>query len=408
MVTAECITPRNDPALRRKKEVSETRPKKNQIIIAVLAILLACTVGACVFMLVKFLSDNRTSTAENNYLLPFESTDAGLTEEDWISLLSAAGNLTLRASSPKENMPFRVIDMLPGDSVTQTFVVNVKDRDARELRFALRLIPGSKKLAEVLNIRIFTASANAPLDETTAPLYDGTFAELSEQTLSDPLILDLNGDSSEKIYYAICVSLDTSAGNEYQNLSLEAQFHWSILSENAETTTTTTSDGGFVSTETTTSISETAYEPETSRRPRPTTASETTGEPETSTSISETEIEPETSTSISETTSEPETSTSVSETEPPETSTSVSETTPEVTTTTTPPVTTEPADKCTCALNLPWCGEDTCLCPWCWLIPLLVILAAAAVTAWLVYRRLKKDNDKKPKGGKDDNVQSSR
>ena len=389
----------------------ETENRKVKLIIKILSVLLACTLLACALTILRIKTDHaaRTSTASDNYLSPSGST-ASLPEADRIYLLSlttptltqlaSTTGITLKASNPSSSETFTITDMLPGDSVTKQFTVTVKDKTATAVAFDINISSGSH-LSEVLQVTVA---------ESGKTLYEGTLRDLAAKTLS----LGLTTGTTSKLTYSITVSMPTSVGNEYQGQALYAAFKWT-LSEDPGGSGTTPSSPTTSPSAPTSSISSvtttTEPSPETSKTTSRTTKKTTTSEPtptapeptETTSAIGSgtTPIET-TPPAVTVTVAPLETST-----EPPIETTEITETSTVPPETTTTPVTstTPPAeDGCHCKLNLPWCGEETCHCPWCWLIPLLLIVAACVVTAWLIYRKYEEKKKKQAIQGGDPHV----
>lgn len=280
-------------------------------------------------MFVKLLLDNRTTTAENNYFIPYESTDSGLSKQDWISLLSTAGFFNLSSRSPQEYLPFNVENMLPGDSCHQMYMIDVKDQNAVELKLDLELTASSEPLAKALNVRLFVITdkdmKNMSDASLTAPFYEGTFYALAK--MDPPPAYTLSSNTANTIYFAFWVEFPAETGNE--NADGESLHGKKVIShfEVAVSAEKTPVGPGGTTVLDSSSVSETSESiaPETTTTVT-TTSATTTQEPITETTTSATTTEKPitvTTTSVT-TTQEPitETTTSVTVTVEPGTSTS--------------------------------------------------------------------------------------
>ena len=127
-----------------------------------------------------------------------------------------AVSLKLYNRKPQENAAFHVDNMFPGDSVTQYFRVQVSYQNPITVRYHADVREGDEKLAEVLNVRVRLLSGDEEL-------YDGPIGDMPQS-----LDYRLSGSSktTDELYYEITAYLDTSVGNDYQNLGLTADFRW--------------------------------------------------------------------------------------------------------------------------------------------------------------------------------------
>ena len=124
--------------------------------------------------------------------------------------------LYLHSRFTDDNTPFQVGNMFPGDSITNYYCIRVSHKGDVVLRFHADIRPGYEKLAEVLCCRI-------TLPENGGVLYDGLMRDMPE-SLNHALNTDKT--TTSEVYYEITAYLDTSVGNEYQNLDLVADFDW--------------------------------------------------------------------------------------------------------------------------------------------------------------------------------------
>ena len=133
-----------------------------------------------------------------------------------------AAVLELYQGQAGDNERFEVRDMLPGDTVTKYFCVRAYHEKALELFFRTEVTQETKDLGDVLHIRVTHL-------ETGEVLYDGAFAGADGQEFPEPLDENVQGETTA--YYRVDVSLDTSAGNEYQQAGLTADFEWFVKDE---------------------------------------------------------------------------------------------------------------------------------------------------------------------------------
>ena len=110
---------------------------------------------------------------------------------------------------------FALPNMLPGDTAEKEFTVNVSHRGKVTLYFSAGPDDVTAPLAGGLQL---TVTCN------NTQLYSGTFADV-------PAVLpvDLPGtaaDTTDAMTYRVTVALPTSAGNEYQNLTMTADLNW--------------------------------------------------------------------------------------------------------------------------------------------------------------------------------------
>lgn len=244
----------------------EQKPKENKlkIVIIVLAVLLAFSLAALAGTLIYNRwagSRTATVTVPDNFITPDETSqandnEAGYAETSETDLIKKAEkedktanpvkagkgqsvsknqstsqttassgtggsgrqavSLSLYNRKTQENTAFQVDNMFPGDSETQYFRVQVSYQNPITVRYHADVQKGYEKLAEVLNLRINLLSAGEVL-------YDGPIGDMPES-----LDCRLNGSSktTEELYYEITAYLDTSVGNDYQNLGLAANFRW--------------------------------------------------------------------------------------------------------------------------------------------------------------------------------------
>jgi len=130
--------------------------------------------------------------------------------------------LSLNKSNPEINHTFIVNDMMPGDVKIEDYSVDVSYIGVLDVYFTVDVRQGYEKLAEVLKCRI-----SVPTGEV---LYDGLISgvpDISRRIVSTKKI-------TETLDYTVFVYLETSVGNEYQDLELIADFRWFVYKSNAD------------------------------------------------------------------------------------------------------------------------------------------------------------------------------
>lgn len=110
---------------------------------------------------------------------------------------------------------FALPNMLPGDTAEKEFTVNVSHRGKVTLYFSAGPDDAAAPLAGGLQL---TVTCN------NTQLYSGIFADV-------PAVLPVDvpgtaADTTDAMTYRVTVSLPTSAGNEYQNLTMTADLNW--------------------------------------------------------------------------------------------------------------------------------------------------------------------------------------
>lgn len=125
-------------------------------------------------------------------------------------------NISLHKGNPEENLPLEMTNMVPGDGNTQMYRVSVSYKDTITVGFRILPKSGDEALGEALVVEV-------RLTDTDKVLYNGTLKDMPELKH----VLTTGSDAkTEEICYEITVSMSKSAGNEYQNKSLAADFVW--------------------------------------------------------------------------------------------------------------------------------------------------------------------------------------
>lgn len=123
--------------------------------------------------------------------------------------------LALYRGNASAAQAFALPNMLPGDTAEKEFTVNVSHRGKVTLYFSAGPDDVAAPLAGGLQL---TVTCN------NTQLYSGTFADV-------PAVLPVDvpgtaADTTDAMTYRVTVALPTSAGNEYQNLTMTADLNW--------------------------------------------------------------------------------------------------------------------------------------------------------------------------------------
>lgn len=129
---------------------------------------------------------------------------------------TGATTLSLYNRNADDNIPFKVVNMFPGDRETHNYCIRVFHNGTVILRFHADIRAGYEKLAEVLCCRVV-------LSDSGEVLYDGLMRDMPDP-LNHPLYA--NAKTTSYVGYEITVYLKTSVGNEYMNQRLVADFRW--------------------------------------------------------------------------------------------------------------------------------------------------------------------------------------
>lgn len=211
---------------------SPQKLKKLRIVIIVLAALLAVSLAALAVTVIRAsahgdsatvsIPGNITSGSAHAETAAYRTSTKpdGSRTQSAVSL-SALGQarrvtLSLYRKQPEDNTPFNVVNMLPGDAVTQNYNVRVSHSGDVTVRFRAIIRPGYEKLAEVLMLRV-------KLLNTGETLYDGLMRDMPRSVNHK---LTASGSTTSDLEYELTAYLDTSVGNKYQNQELIADFHW--------------------------------------------------------------------------------------------------------------------------------------------------------------------------------------
>ena len=118
------------------------------------------------------------------------------------------------------NKTFKVSNMFPGDSKTQTYKIEVLDKEVRSISFLPEVASETAPLTDVV---IITFS----VDDAANPYFRGTVNDFPE----GGVVVPLDGESME---FHVTVTLDTSAGNECQNGEIVLNLLWGASGNEAD------------------------------------------------------------------------------------------------------------------------------------------------------------------------------
>ena len=152
---------------------------------------------------------SQESSSVSGSAAQMESTASGSEER-------RAAVISLYTKHSGDNVPFHAENLFPGDRETKYFCVQVSYQGKVTVKYHADVRPGYEKLAEVLKCRIVLLT-----DGTL--LYDGLMRDMPA---SLDRVLTSTAERTDTLYYEITAYLDTSVGNDYQNLPLIADFCW--------------------------------------------------------------------------------------------------------------------------------------------------------------------------------------
>lgn len=207
----------------------ERKTRAIRIAIIVLASLLAVSVCALTGTIVKSTTYQplaADATAPNNVISPnptARQTPRTTAQNQVVPVASSANasqipdnttGLELYRRQMTAQDAFHVTNMFPGDSATRDYNVSVSHNGTITVHFTASARENNT-LANGLYVKVELANNNTVL-------YNGTLANIP----ADLPVQTGSGSGTDSLIYTITVSLPTSAGNEYQNKTLVADFNW--------------------------------------------------------------------------------------------------------------------------------------------------------------------------------------
>ncbi len=167
--------------------------KKSKIAIIVLSVLLLISLSLLTFGVIRVL---QRSIAEES----IKNNSIGAVEKDW---------------------KMEVSGMLPGDSNTKYYEVELKHEGGVFLCFRADVAKSTNQLENVLNLKVENRDSGALMCE-------GKLIDLTGRMFQESFLDESSKDTI--LTYKVTVSMDTSVGNEYQNSSLTLNFKWFLQS----------------------------------------------------------------------------------------------------------------------------------------------------------------------------------
>jgi len=196
--------------------------RTEKIVITILSVLLVISLGILLFLHIYSPSKKTHTEVSGNVINPEpesssgSSSDIGGTSRSEADTSRPTINLSLYWSHSVYNVPFRVVNMLPGDSETRYYSVKVSYKGDVSVEFKPKIRPGYETLAEVLR-------CNITLQNSGEVLYDGLMSNVPE-SIKQSLSSDIQ--TVDVLVYEVSVYLDDSVDNRYQNKELVADFEW--------------------------------------------------------------------------------------------------------------------------------------------------------------------------------------
>lgn len=168
-------------------------------------------------------SKNNTEESKTEPTNPDVTLDVSNPDLDNKPVKPTANVISLFKGQNIDNEPFKVTNMLPGDSYEKYYCVKISHNKDLKLCFKTEINFESNDLSEILDIKVTHLN-------TSNIIYEGKLGDM----LSDGYFEDipLPDDYETEAYYKIEVSMPTSAGNKYQNSSIDADFVWLLTDEN--------------------------------------------------------------------------------------------------------------------------------------------------------------------------------
>ena len=164
-------------------------------------VIVACTIVAILLLisilLLLFLPKNEHG---NNF---YETLFGG----------SGKNLITLNDQDSTGNAHFIATNMLPGDSATKTYTVNINHPGIKAVSFVTRMGAVSHLDTEKMQVRIET-------DSEEEPLYEGSVVSMPDRVRVE------RDTDIEQVVFNVTLLLDTAAGNEFQDKELEFWFQW--------------------------------------------------------------------------------------------------------------------------------------------------------------------------------------
>lgn len=128
--------------------------------------------------------------------------------------------IALSEQTETVNKTFKVENMFPGDSKSQTYKVEILDKEVEYITFLAEV---ASETAPLTDFTIITLT----VDDATHPYFRGTVNDMDE----GGVVIPVDGESME---FHVTVTLDTSAGNECQNGEIALNLSWGASGNEAD------------------------------------------------------------------------------------------------------------------------------------------------------------------------------
>lgn len=136
-----------------------------------------------------------------------------------------SADIALDSSNPRSNIPFKVENMLPGDSESLEASIDVEHASAVDVVFTAEAQSGAAGLPDALRATVVDRAGG----ET---LYEGPLSGLDA---AGPLTVSLpeTDAGASELEWLVTVSAPTSMGNEYQGAACTVVFDWAVSYDGA-------------------------------------------------------------------------------------------------------------------------------------------------------------------------------
>lgn len=128
-------------------------------------------------------------------------------------------------SAVEKEWKMEISNILPGDSNTKYYEVELKQEENIVLCFRVDVAKSTNQLEKALFIKVENR-------ESKEVVCDGRLDSVAGQLFEEEILKENNKDQRQT--YKITVTMDTSAGNEYSKSSLTMNFQWSLRNVKTE------------------------------------------------------------------------------------------------------------------------------------------------------------------------------
>ena len=127
---------------------------------------------------------------------------------------AADNEITLSGANASENVRFDLGNMFPGDKETKTFRVKVKHSGTVKVHCEAVVNTADTAAAKAMKVQV-------KIGRDGTEIYDGEMLDMP-----DKAVYTLSGSGTTELEYKITAYIETSAGNEFQNKMIRADFKW--------------------------------------------------------------------------------------------------------------------------------------------------------------------------------------